>query len=57
MLFRSLNAGLLAAKILATNNEELSNKIADYADELKDMVEEKAQKLESIKYASYLQQM
>ncbi len=53
----ALNAGLLAAKILATNNEELSNKIADYADELKDMVEEKAQKLESIKYASYLQQM
>ena len=42
---------------MATNNEELSNKIADYADELKDMVEEKAQKLESIKYASYLQQM
>ncbi len=53
----ALNAGLLAAKIVATSNEELSKKVADYADELKEMVEEKATKLEDIKYASYLEQM
>lgn len=53
----ALNAGLLAAKIVATSNEELSKKIFDYADELKVMVEEKATKLEDIKYASYLEQM
>ncbi len=53
----ALNAGLLAAKIVATSNEELSKKVADYADELKVMVEEKAAKLEDIKYASYLEQM
>ncbi|MBQ3515462.1 MAG: 5-(carboxyamino)imidazole ribonucleotide mutase [Lachnospiraceae bacterium] len=53
----ALNAGLLAAKILATNDEELSKKVSDYAKSLKDMVDEKAKKLEDIKYQAYLEQM
>ena len=40
----ALNAGLLAAKILATNDEELSRKVSDYAKSLKDMVDVKAKK-------------
>ena len=51
----ALNAGLLAAKIIATSNEEVSKKVAEYAEELKDMVEEKAEKLEEIKYKGYLE--
>ena len=50
----ALNAGLLAAKILATNDEELSRKVSDYAKSLKDMVDVKAKKLEDIKYQAYL---
>ncbi len=53
----ALNAGLLAAKILATNDEELSRKVSDYAKSLKDMVDVKAKKLEDIKYQAYLNQM
>ena len=53
----ALNAGLLAAKILATNDEELSQKVSDYAKSLKDMVDVKAKKLEDIKYQAYLNQM
>ena len=53
----ALNAGLLAAKILATNDEEISRKVSDYAKNLKDMVDVKAKKLEDIKYQAYLDQM
>lgn len=53
----ALNAGLLAAKILATNDEEISRKVSDYAKSLKDMVDVKAKKLEDIKYQAYLNQM
>ena len=53
----ALNAGLLAAKILATNDEELSRKVSDYAKSLKDMVDVKAKKLEDIKYQAYLNQI
>ena len=53
----ALNAGLLAAKILATNDEEISRKVSDYAKSLKDMVDVKAKKLEDIKYQAYLDQM
>ena len=51
------NAGLLAAKILGTNCEALSERLANYAKELENMVEEKATKLENIKYEEYLKQM
>lgn len=53
----ALNAGLLAAKIIAAYDEELGKKISDYANELESMVENKADKLEEIKYKAYLEQM
>lgn len=52
----ALNAGLLAAKILATTDLELRERLKIYADGLNDMVLEKAEKLESIKYQAYLNQ-
>lgn len=52
-----LNAGLLAAKILATEDEALSQRLADYAKGLEDMVVKKAARLEDIKYKGYLEQM
>lgn len=53
----ALNAGLLAAKIVATSDESVAKKLEDYADSLKDMVEKKADKLENIGYKAYLEQM
>ena len=53
----ALNAGLLAAKIVATSDEAVAKKLEDYADSLKDMVEKKADKLENIGYKAYLEQM
>lgn len=53
----ALNAGLLAAKILATNDEELSKRVETYAKSLEDMVENKSLKLEELKYKAYLEQM
>ena len=51
------NAGILAAKMLATADAELLQKIKDYAAELKDGVEKKKEKIETIGYAEYLKQM
>ena len=53
----ALNAGLLAAKIVAIGDEELSVRIEEYAKSLETMVEKKAAKLEEIKYQKYLIQM
>ncbi len=53
----ALNAGLLAAKILAVGDPELAKRVEGYAEELKDMVETKAEKLETIGYKAYLEQM
>lgn len=53
----ALNAGLLAAKILAVADEDLSRRLEEYANGLEDMVEEKAARLEDIKYEEYLKQM
>lgn len=53
----ALNAGLLAAKIVAVEDEELSIRIEEYAKSLETMVERKAAKLEEIKYEEYLKQM
>ena len=51
------NAGLLAAKILATTDKELSKRLKDYAEGLNQTVLNKAEKLENIKYEEYLKQM
>ena len=53
----ALNAGLLAAKILAVEDGALSEKVAAYAEELRTMVEKKAEKLETIGYEAYLKEM
>ncbi len=52
-----LNAGLLAAKMLATSDPELLLKVKDYAAGLKEGVVAKAEKLENIGYKEYLKQM
>ncbi len=43
----SLNAGLLAAQILATSNEVLEKKVIAYKEELKEKVEKSAKEIES----------
>ncbi len=52
-----LNAGLLAAKILAASDDELLKKLKDYKAGLKDGVVAKAEKLEKIGYEEYLKNM
>ena len=51
------NAALLAVSILATSNENLAEKLKQYRNSLKEMVEEKAKKLENLGYKSYLEEM
>ena len=51
------NAGILAAKILATSDAELLTKLKSYSEEMKNDVVKKADKLESIGYKEYLSQM
>ncbi len=48
-----LNAGLLAAKILATSDAELLGKLKKYSENMKEAVIEKAQKLEEKGYKNY----
>lgn len=49
-----MNAAILAAKILATSDEELLNKLKDYSREMKETVQGKAAKLDEIGYEAYL---
>ena len=51
------NAGILAAKILATSDEALLGRLKEYSESLKNDVVRKAEKLESIGYKEYLAQM
>lgn len=51
------NAGLLAAKILATSDEQLLGKLKIYSENLKEKVVTKADKLNDIGYKAYLEQM
>ena len=48
------NAGLLAAKILATSDKELLAKLKDYSTNLKEQVQAKDAKLQEIGYKEYL---
>ncbi|UYI93253.1 MAG: 5-(carboxyamino)imidazole ribonucleotide mutase [Anaerostipes hadrus] len=48
-----LNAGILAAKILATSDEKLLEKLEAYSEEMKQSVVEKAEKLDKIGYKDY----
>ena len=51
------NAGIRAAKILATSDVELLQKLKNYSEDMKNDVVKKADKLESIGYKEYLAQM
>lgn len=51
------NAGLLAAKILATNDKDLLSRLQTYAENMKDTVVKKAEKLDQLGYQEYLKQM
>ena len=53
----AVNAAILAAKILAVNDEALSAKLEEYSKGLAKQVEAKAEKIEKIKYKAYLEQM
>lgn len=50
----SKNAGILAAQIIALQDEKVKKNLREYKKQLKDMVEEKAKKLEKIGYHEYL---
>lgn len=47
------NAGLLAAKILATSDPELLARLKDYSKELKEQVEAKDARLQEVGYQNY----
>ncbi|MCR5670758.1 MAG: 5-(carboxyamino)imidazole ribonucleotide mutase [Butyrivibrio sp.] len=47
------NAGILAAKILATSDEELLKKLKEYSASLKDSVVAKDKKLQEVGYKNY----
>jgi len=53
----ALNAGLLAAEILATSDPEMLEKIKAYKESLKESVVAKKEKIEKIGYQEYLKQM
>ena len=48
-----LNAGILAAKILATSDEKLLEKLEAYSEEMKQSVVEKAEKLDKVGYKDF----
>ena len=50
------NAALLALKILAVSDEELSKKLEAYSDNMRVTVEKKAEKLGNIGYQAYLEE-
>lgn len=51
------NAGLMAAKMLAISDSEVREKLVAYSKSLADKVISKAEKIESIGYQAYLDQM
>ena len=51
------NAGILAAQILGSFQEEMSKKVSEYKAGLADMVQEKAEKLETVGYVAYRKEM
>lgn len=51
------NAGILAAKILATSDPELLERLKNYSEKLKGQVTAKAERLDNLGYKEYLKQM
>jgi 5-(carboxyamino)imidazole ribonucleotide mutase len=52
-----LNAGILAAKILATSDPDLLSRIKTYAEGLRDGVLAKSDKLDKLGYEAYMKEM
>lgn len=52
-----LNAGILAAKILAVSDEALLERLKAYSEEMKESVLGKAKKLDELGYRGYMDQM
>lgn len=50
------NAGILAAKILATSDDALLERLKKYSSDLKDQVVAKAEKLDKLGYKEYMKQ-
>lgn len=48
------NAGILAAQIIGSFDKEISDRVADYKNELKEMVDEKSKELEEKGYEAYI---
>ena len=51
------NAGILAAEIIGSFDDEVYKKVCDYKKGLLDTVLNKAEKLENVKYEQYLNEM
>ncbi|MDA7817938.1 5-(carboxyamino)imidazole ribonucleotide mutase [Sulfurimonas sp.] len=51
------NAGILAAQIIATSDNDLQNKITSYKIDMKNQVDKKSEKLQKIEYKEYLKGM
>ena len=49
------NAGILAAKILATSDDESLQRLKKYSEDLKDQVVEKDQRLQEVGYKAYME--
>jgi len=53
----ALNAGILAAKILATSDPELLERVKAYAESLKESVLTKKEKIDNVGYETYMKEM
>lgn len=51
------NAAILAAKMLSISDKDLQKKLADYKETMKNQVAAKDEKLQSLGYETYLEQM
>lgn len=51
------NAGILAAEIIGTFDDDIYNRVATYKKSLEKMIVDKAEKLEKIEYKAYLKKM
>jgi 5-(carboxyamino)imidazole ribonucleotide mutase len=51
------NAGILAAQIIGSSDKEIQEKVANFKVEMRQEVEGKIEKLDSLQYKAYLEQM
>lgn len=52
-----MNAAILAARILATSDSQLLDRLKAYTKEMKETVQAKAEKLDKLGYKAYMEQM